>query len=206
MLTKPVPDLDAELDELFEIGSSGYMLALNYTVFGPEYMRCGHPAGWQAEYEENHYYIGDPVLIWIMTRSGVERWSGIKVPDARHVMRKARAVGLNYGVAISARTGRKRSFLTVARADRGMNDGEIAHLVDKFRSWCNSPTDRVALTDRELDVLRLLRDGLSQRDIAETLGIVEATVKQRAIGATRKLGAANRIQAVAMALERRLFD
>lgn len=206
MLQTLIPNLDEELDHLQALGPSGYVMAFNYSVHGPEYMRSGYPEKWQAEYEEKNYHMGDPVLMWALTNSGVRRWSDVKVPDIRGVMKRARTFGLKYGVAFSAKKGRKRSFLTVARADRELTDAEIAGLSVKFEVWCQLATNRAALTERELDVLRHLRDGMSQREIAEALGIVEATVKKRALSATAKLGAANRIQAVAMTLQRGYFD
>ena len=53
------------------------------------------------------------------------------------------------------------------------------------------------LTRRELDVLRLLADGQSNKSIAESLVISDGTVKFHVNSILRKLGAANRAQAVA---------
>lgn len=52
------------------------------------------------------------------------------------------------------------------------------------------------LTRRELDVLRLLADGLTNRSIADGLVVSEATVKFHVNGILRKLDAANRAEAV----------
>lgn len=201
-----IPNLESEMDHLRALGPSGYVMAFNYTVFGPEFMVSGYPDAWRAEYEEKNYFMGDPVLMWTFVNSGVKRWSDINLPDPRGVMRRAARFNIRYGVAISVKRGRKRSVLTVARGDREIEAAEIEGLRIKFESWCDHATNRAALTDRELDVLRLLRDGKAQREIAEALGIAEATVKQRAVSATKKLGAANRIQAVAIALRRGYFD
>ena len=206
MLEKMIPDFDAEIEELSAIAPAGYVMAFNCTVYGPEYVRSGYPAAWQAEYEENDYHMGDPILMWALTCSGVKRWSDINVPDIRGVMRRASSAGLRYGAALSVKNGRKRSILTVARADREIEDQELDRLAAKFELWCDLATNRVALTERELDVLRMLRNGHSQRHIAGALGIAEATVKQRAVRATGKLGATNRIQAVAIALQRGFLD
>lgn len=53
------------------------------------------------------------------------------------------------------------------------------------------------LTDRELEVARLLATGAGNRQIAKTLFISEATVKTHLIHIYRKLGASNRTAAVA---------
>jgi DNA-binding NarL/FixJ family response regulator len=64
-----------------------------------------------------------------------------------------------------------------------------------------SISERLAepLTSRELDVLRLLAEGSSNRDIAETLAIREGTVKSHVNHILSKLAAHNRTQAAAHA-------
>jgi DNA-binding NarL/FixJ family response regulator len=53
-----------------------------------------------------------------------------------------------------------------------------------------------ALTAREIDVLERLSEGLSNRAIAERLGISDQTVKFHVASLMGKLGAANRTDAV----------
>lgn len=60
---------------------------------------------------------------------------------------------------------------------------------------------RVRLTDRELDVLRLLGDGASNREIARTLFVTEATVKTHLVNLFAKLGVESRAKAVTHARE-----
>jgi DNA-binding NarL/FixJ family response regulator len=61
------------------------------------------------------------------------------------------------------------------------------------------------LTPRELAVLRLVAAGLSNRQIADSLGITERTVKFHVTAIFNKLGADNRAQAVALAGRRGLL-
>lgn len=58
------------------------------------------------------------------------------------------------------------------------------------------------LSAREIEILRLLSDGLKNAAIAKKLNIGEATVRFHVSNILRKLGAANRAQAVRLALER----
>ncbi|WP_299821167.1 autoinducer binding domain-containing protein [uncultured Jannaschia sp.] len=197
-----IPNFETELDHLHALGPAGFVMAFNYTVSGPEVMASGYPDVWHKEYEERNYFVGDPVLLWSFVNSGVKRWSEIKLPDPRGIMKAALKFDLRYGAVISVKKGRKRSVLSVARGDRELTDTEIADLKERFGTWCDHVTNRAALTDREIEVLKLLSVGHSQREIAETLGIAEVTVKQRAVSATKKLGATNRIHAVAIALQR----
>lgn len=64
---------------------------------------------------------------------------------------------------------------------------------------CGSPTPAVHLTKREKDVLRLASSGLSNRTIAETLGLRLHTVKGYMKTAMAKLGGKTRLEAVVIA-------
>lgn len=57
------------------------------------------------------------------------------------------------------------------------------------------------LTKRELDVLRLMAGGYSNREISSALGTVEGTVKNHASSILAKLGVRDRTRAVLKALE-----
>lgn len=61
-----------------------------------------------------------------------------------------------------------------------------------------------ALSEREMTVLRLLAEGRSNRDIGETLGLAEPTVKMHVKSVCHKLGAKNRTQAVIVARDSNL--
>jgi DNA-binding NarL/FixJ family response regulator len=58
-----------------------------------------------------------------------------------------------------------------------------------------------ALTKRELDVLRLIASGRSNKEIADALGTAEATVKNQASSIFGKLGVRDRTRAVLRAVE-----
>lgn len=62
------------------------------------------------------------------------------------------------------------------------------------------------LTSRELDVLRLVGRGASNREIARDLRIGEATVKSHLLHVFEKLGVADRTSAVTTAIERGLIE
>jgi NarL family two-component system response regulator LiaR len=61
------------------------------------------------------------------------------------------------------------------------------------------------LTDRELEVLSLLVEGLSNAEIAERLVVTVATVKFHVRGILSKLGVSSRTEAVALALHQNLI-
>ena len=82
--------------------------------------------------------------------------------------------------------------------------------VDQGRSWVSPAIaarlaermTRVALTPREMSVLRELGAGKSNKEIAAALGVAEGTVKVHAARVYEKLGASGRTEALALALER----
>jgi DNA-binding NarL/FixJ family response regulator len=68
-----------------------------------------------------------------------------------------------------------------------------------------NPRASDGLTAREREVIRLVGDGMSNKQIASTLGITERTAKFHVRQIMSKLGADNRAQAVALATRRRLL-
>lgn len=62
------------------------------------------------------------------------------------------------------------------------------------------------VTQREVEILSWLREGMSNQQIAAQLGISALTVKNHIQKILRKLGAANRAQAVAQALSLQLLE
>lgn len=62
------------------------------------------------------------------------------------------------------------------------------------------------LSSRELEVLRLIGKGCSNKEIASKLGIVEGTVKAHVTNIFTKLGAVDRTQAITIAMKRQILQ
>jgi DNA-binding NarL/FixJ family response regulator len=73
----------------------------------------------------------------------------------------------------------------------------LEHVRREFESL--SPPD--PLTKRELEILRLMAGGYSNKEIADALGTAEGTVKNHASSILSKLGVRDRTRAVLKALE-----
>jgi len=80
--------------------------------------------------------------------------------------------------------------------------GSLPELLPESRSVTEALTE--PLSDRELEVLNLIAEGLSNKLIAEGLGISEHTVKTHVTAILTKLGAASRTEAVSQAIRRGL--
>ena len=95
-----------------------------------------------------------------------------------------------------------------AEGTRGLDAGAVACVLaaagrrpaPPARGW---PAD---LTDREVEVLRLIARGASNRDVAERLVISAKTVGRHVENLYRKIGVSSRAAAAVFAMEHRLLD
>ena len=69
----------------------------------------------------------------------------------------------------------------------------LSRLLDREQGGAGVPSQRPNFTTREKEVLKLLRDGQPNREIALSLGIDEGTVKAHVGRLMRKVGVSNRI-------------
>jgi DNA-binding NarL/FixJ family response regulator len=97
---------------------------------------------------------------------------------------------------------------TVAAGDALLSPAITRRVIEQFtRVGRPAPPPALQeLTDRELDVLRLVARGLSNAEIGRELYIGETTVKTHVTHILQKLGLRDRVQAVVFAHELRLFD
>jgi DNA-binding NarL/FixJ family response regulator len=90
---------------------------------------------------------------------------------------------------------------SVAAGQSALSPQVAVRLVERMRQ----PEPETVLTARELDVLRLVATGHSNKQVAVALGIGESTVKTHLLKVFDKLGVADRTRAVTLAMERGLL-
>ena len=90
-----------------------------------------------------------------------------------------------------------QAILTVMDGKTAIHEEVSAHLADI--------TPLPEFTQRQLEILKALAAGLTDKAIADTFGISVAGVRKHLIAIMSKLGAASRTEAVAIALRRSLL-
>jgi LuxR family transcriptional regulator, quorum-sensing system regulator SdiA len=202
---KNIQNFQDGLDAVSGIATSGYVLAFNMSWLGPEQRYVTMPAKWQRIYDRGLYFSRDPVFYWMLRNEGAIRWSEIASPDPFGVKKEACLYGLNFGAIVSVKSNNRRSFLSVARDDREVEDDEIETLVNLMNDW-TSVVSGGELSQGEIEVLQAFSEGCEIGEVAETLKLSQAGVKKRLKHATLKLGAKNRTHAIAVALKKGFID
>ena len=88
---------------------------------------------------------------------------------------------------------------TVARGQSLIDPAVTANMLDRPQSEPEKPDELASLTDREKDILALIAEGLTNRQIGQRLFIAEKTVKNYVSSLLGKLGLERRTQAAVLA-------
>ncbi len=155
-------------------------------------------------------------------RSGIEACASIKdvAPSAKIIMLTVSDEEADlYDAVKNGASGyllKDSSIDEVAQAIRVVADGQslispsmAVKLLDEFKQMTRSDRQQVPtprLTDRELEVLKLVAQGLNNREIAKRLFISENTVKNHVRNILEKLQLHSRMEAVMYAVREKLLD
>ncbi len=155
-------------------------------------------------------------------RTGIEACRAIKevVPSAKIIMLTVSDEEADlYEAVKNGAAGyllKDSSIEDVAQAIRVVADGQslispsmAVKLIDEFKQMSKPNRGQVPglrLTERELEVLRLVAKGLNNRDIAKQLFISENTVKNHVRNILEKLQLHSRMEAVMYAVKEKLLD
>lgn len=100
------------------------------------------------------------------------------------------------------------SLEEIVRAIRALHAGDSylePRVASKVLAEVSAPRRSTALSRREREVLKMVADGRSNKQIARAMKITERTVKFHITSILNKMGAENRAQAVALAAQRGLL-
>ena len=190
------------LPELKALAPAGFYVAMRVGFAYPVEEQNDFPEAWVQRYTERGLMLQDPVMHWVYMNSGTVRWSAIPGEDPRGVLRQAAKYGLKYGATVCCvdeGSAQQRSFGSFGRADREYLDHEIDTLFEAIQALHITMRPPTNLTNAELEALRMVKNGLLMKEIADMLKVSEGAVKQRLKNAKIKLKAKTSTHAATMA-------
>ncbi|WP_144636794.1 autoinducer binding domain-containing protein [Bordetella genomosp. 13] len=183
---------------------------------GLESIHTSYPTPWIQRYQEARFVETDPIVKLTASSTLPLLWDGLSKEDRRHpVFDESREHGLASGITVPlAGIHGDRALFSIAgdlppeRSQR--HTAAMAGLVTMTAMYLHETVRRIqlghraeqipALTPREKDCLQWAAVGKTSWEIAYILNVSERTVVFHIGNACRKLGAANRRQAVARAI------
>ncbi len=150
-----------------------------------------------------------------VTRRIKEQWPSIEIlvytvfEDEDRVLEAIRAGAGGY-LLKGARAERLVEAIQDVAAGGSVVQPRLARALLRHFQQPRPPTKQqglqVRLTDRELEILRLIAKGLSNRQVAELLGLSRSTVRTHLEHIYQKLDVSNRTEAVALGISQGLID
>ena len=138
---------------------------------------------------------GSSTRIIVLTTYDVDEYvfAALRAGASGFLLKDVRPLDLVEGIRVVARG----DALLAATVTRRLLDRFVPTLPDPSQE----PPDVGQLTEREVEVLRLVASALSNAEIAEQLFLSEATVKTHVSSLLRKLGLRDRVQAAVYAYD-----
>jgi LuxR family transcriptional regulator len=189
--------------DLATLAPVGHYLALRVGFAFPlEEVNC-LPRSWVEHYTRHSLMLMDPVMRWVHTHEGATRWSALSNPDPADVLLAARQHGISFGIAASTcerGSGQQRSFGLFLRSDREFTDQEMDLLHTYLVARHHALSPPCSLTVSEIEVLRLVKEGVRIKRISDQFHVSESAIKQRLRNARMKLDAKTGAEAISRAV------
>jgi LuxR family transcriptional regulator, quorum-sensing system regulator BjaR1 len=219
-----VDDAANALEEAISRYGIEHFIAAGLSAKGHAFEELVLASRWPSEffmlYVDNDYARFDPLIRRSIQSHMPFEWHAESYradddPRGVEVMRRAAEFGLRQGylVPIHGPKGHEGCVsMTARRLELSTRAKSALHLMalyafDRLRRLRgNLPDKKVALTAREREVLSWVAAGKSAVQISQALKISKRTVDEHSQTAARKLGAANRTQAVAIAMRDRIIE
>jgi DNA-binding CsgD family transcriptional regulator len=183
-----------------------------------------YPDEWQARYKQRSYKFYDPVVTISRTSRLPFYWGerGFLQPYSkaeRHVFHEANEYGIleGYGIPTAGPEADSGIFSVIVRHRNLIHEmvAEEAARLQLFAAQFHDAAVRLIaqdnhrnpaeLTKREKEVLNWTAEGFSSEAVAARMGLSASAVNYHITNACRKIGASNKIQAVALAIRHNLL-
>lgn len=177
---------------------------------------CGWPVGWLERYMARNYVDHDPVVCHMKRSPGSFKWTEANEvladdPSSLEVIGDAGSFDLRDGYAFPLLTLDGTAVMVSLGGPQFESSPENLSVLSLVSTYAvgramqlsvaeNAKDTRSRLTDREAECLRWAAVGKSEWEISQILGISEHTSEKHLLNAKAKLGAINRVQAVAEAI------
>ncbi len=126
--------------------------------------------------------------------------------DVENLVRGLHRRGLPRVVVLARRVHDAEILTLLAGGVRGVVVGQTDGMPEQATSPQDEVRARPDLSEREIEVLRRVADGRSNREIGTELGLSALTVKSHLARISRKLGTGDRAQLVAISIRADILD
>jgi LuxR family quorum sensing-dependent transcriptional regulator len=177
---------------------------------------CDWPVEWLERYVARNYIDRDPVVSHMKQLQAPFQWREVSQAvdrDGSAVMGDAGEFRLRDGLAFPLVTLDGRIVMVslggetvkLSPAEFGLVSLVSTYAVGRamqLQAWAGKTIDHTELTSRERECLQWAAVGKTEWEISQILSISEHTAEKHLLNAKTKLGAVNRVQAVAEAIRR----
>ncbi|RYI34996.1 MAG: LuxR family transcriptional regulator [Acetobacteraceae bacterium] len=197
--------IDVELQNMARLATSGYFIGLHIRFTSPLFTFQTYDQRWIDHYTENGYVLRDPMTAWGFSRTGWIRWSDPALLDPFGLFKEAAQYGLLFGATVACGPIKSRTIASFSRSDREFRDEEIAKIEMTVLRLHDLSEPPEALTEAQIEALRMIAGGDRFAAAAEKLGISESALKARITTARNRLMARTTAEAIQRAKDNRLI-
>lgn len=197
--------IDVELQNLARLATSGYFIGLHIRFTSPLFTFQTYDQRWIDHYTENGFVLRDPMTAWGFSRTGWIRWSDPALLDPFGLFKEAAQYGLNFGATVACGPIKSRTIASFARSDREFREEEVAKIEKTVLRLHDLSEPPEALTEPQIEALRMIAGGDRFAAAAEKLGISESALKARITTARNRLMARTTAEAIQRAKDNRLI-
>lgn len=184
---------------------AGYAVGLHMGFNAARVAATTYPEAWIDAYTADGMALDDPVMLWAFANFGTIRWSALANDDPKQVLCRARAWGLNFGAVVSCGTPKVRSIAGFSRSDREFTDTELSDMQHLFQGLHDDLSPDDALSEMQIEALRLIAQGHRYAVAAEIAGISQSALNARLKSVRTKLGCKTTAAAIQRAAQLRLL-